>query len=82
MIGKQKSLEFANKRTVIFLCFLTCLALAACGEYDKVGVSVSGENSFNVICVDGVEYLQRDSRSKGYFSGHFKPDGSLYICDR
>lgn len=45
-------------------------------------VNNSGDDAkVRIICIDGVEYLIFRGWRAGYFSGHFKPDGTLFQCD-
>jgi len=56
---------------------LVLLALSVMGCADTVGTSSSGGITYSRICIDGVEYLS----SRYRLTAHFKPDGSLYICN-
>jgi len=43
-------------------------------QYDTV--------NYNIECIDGVQYFTGWGRSSKFiFSPHFKPDGSLYLCE-
>lgn len=64
-----------------FLCyFIMALYLSGCGSDDKVGMLKSGTKEYDIICIDGVEYLKTSSGYRGYFGVHFRQDGSLYLC--
>lgn len=54
-------------------------------KYDKnVGKILGKKNNTTVyydqVCIDGVEYLERDIPYKGFFAPHIKPDGTAYTC--
>jgi len=46
-----------------------------------MGVSYSGEKTFNKICLDGVEYFYNDGGDNESLTPHFKVTGELYLCD-
>jgi len=67
----------------ILLIILTLFLISSCGRTDKKGISLSGDQEFDRICIDNVEYIfAKDSISyRGYMAPHFKKDGTLYLCD-
>jgi len=60
---------------VLPFLFLTLL-LSSCLDNGE-----SKAEKFEITCIDGVQYLFQKGNHAGYFSGHFKPDGSLHTCE-
>lgn len=61
----------------VFAIILACLAISV---FDFPNKS-SNNNSFETVCVDGVEYLSWAVGHRGYFAPHYKPTSDLYLCD-
>lgn len=68
------------KRSLFVLIILLLLGCRA--EYETALPAKSGNQSFDVICIDNVEYIYfaKYGDKVGYLAPHFKTDGSLYIC--
>lgn len=64
-----------------YLLLVLCLVLCGCNNPDSVGTARSGQEVYTKVCIDDVEYLIRIGGYQGYMAPHFKPDGSLYICN-
>ena len=51
------------------------------GSPENQGQVTSGTKEFNVICIDGVEYLYLQvPAGPGYLAPHLKTDGDLHLC--
>lgn len=77
-----------NARTKPLAALIVLIALAImilallAGSPVSTGSTMSGTQDFNKICIDGVEYLYLQvSAGPGYLAPHFKPDGTLYLCE-
>ena len=58
------------KKLIIIL--LLCAALTACkNKIDDV----------STVCIDNVEYIKFSAIYQGYLAPHYKPDGTLYLCN-
>lgn len=68
-----------KKLFIILVIFI--ISLTSCVEQNSTGTTKSGEGVYQKVCIDGVEYLQREGGYHGYMAPHFKQDGSLYICE-
>ncbi len=70
----------------LFVLTISLLLLLGCSpEFETAAPAKSGSENFDVVCIDGVEYIffAKDTSSfgsLGWLAPHFKPDGSLYIC--
>jgi len=60
---------------------LIILWLVGCGDDYSVGSTTSGTVDYDLVCIDGIEYLKNWSAHRGYFAPHFRQDGSLYLCN-
>ena len=65
----------------LLVVILLLVSIQGCQDYDKVGTTQDSEGSFDVICVDNVEYLMKVDVYNGFMTAHFKPDGSIYTCE-
>ena len=59
---------------------LVALSIIGCDSSNYASVK-AGNRSYDIVCIDHVEYLQRFSGYSGVLSPHYKTDGSLYLCD-
>ena len=65
----------------IFLLLILTFALYICFREDVTISLETNNNSFETVCVDGVEYLSWAVGHRGYFAPHYKPNGDLYLCN-
>ena len=72
------------KTLKLLVCGYSLLFLTACTERDgQVGtVSVDGRTVYDLVCIDGVEYLVLTSGREGYMSPHLRTDGKPYLCEQ
>ena len=64
------------------LILVTALFLVACSDDPRVDMNIGSIGRFNVICIDGVEYLSRSYGQHGYgLTVKFGRDGEVSLCD-
>ena len=57
------------------------IALAGCSYEAERKIVVEGQPTFEVFCVDGVEYLSRDEGYRGYMAVKFNRDSTVSTCE-
>ena len=62
--------------TILIACTIT-----ACGIPSEARTTDSNSNEYELLCIDGVEYLKDSTGDRGFMAPHFSPDGSLYTCN-
>ena len=75
----MKYLKFTKNKQLLAIV-LSVLLVGCDGASQHTGKTLSGERTYDLVCIDGVEYLY-GTRGYGHvMTAHMKTDGSLYLC--
>lgn len=64
------------------LAAIVLLGALGCSPPDEEAPRPTMKPQHRCICIDGVEYIHVSGLYHGYLVPHFKPDGTLFTCQK